>query len=74
MLNFLVRRLGSGALSLLVIAALVFLLLKALPGGPFDTEKSLPPEIMRNIEAYYGLDRPLWEQFVRYVGNALQGN
>ncbi|MGB0296254.1 MAG: oligopeptide transporter permease, partial [bacterium] len=74
MLNFLVRRLGSGALSLLVIAALVFLLLKALPGGPFDTEKSLPPEIMRNIEAYYGLDRPLWEQFVRYVGNALQGD
>ncbi len=74
MLNFLVRRLGSGALSLLVIAALVFLLLKALPGGPFDTEKSLPPEIMRNIEAYYGLDRPLWEQFVRYIGNALQGD
>ena len=38
MLNFLVRRLGSGALSLLVIAALVFLLLKALPGGPTTTD------------------------------------
>jgi ABC-type dipeptide/oligopeptide/nickel transport system permease component len=74
MLNFLLRRVGSGALSLFVIAMLVFFLLQALPGGPFDSEKSLPPEILRNIEAYYGLDRPLWEQFLRYLTHAIQGD
>jgi len=74
MLNFLLRRVGSGALSLFVIAMLVFFLLQALPGGPFDSEKSIPPEILRNIEAYYGLDRPLWEQFLRYLTHAIQGD
>ncbi len=74
MITFLIRRLLSGAASMLVVAFLVFFLLRALPGGPFDTEKSLPPEIIKNIEAYYGLDLPPWQQFLNYLWNAVRGD
>ncbi len=74
MITFLIRRFLSGAVSMLVVALLVFFLLRALPGGPFDTEKSLPPEIIKNIEAYYGLDLPPWQQFLNYLWNAVRGD
>ncbi len=74
MAYFLIRRVFGGFISLTVIAFLVFFLLRALPGGPFDQEKSLPPEIIKNIEAYYGLDKPLWQQFTTYICNALSGD
>ncbi len=74
MINFLIRRIFTGIISLIVVTFLVFFMLRALPGGPFDQEKSLPPEIMKNIEAYYGLDKPLWQQFTTYVFNAIQGD
>jgi oligopeptide transport system permease protein len=57
-----------------VVATATFALLRFLPGGPFDTEKSLPPEILRNIEARYGLDRPLVEQYAAYLGGLLRGD
>jgi oligopeptide transport system permease protein len=44
------------------------------PGGPFDGERALPPDILRNLQAYYNLDKPLWMQYFIYVGGLLRGD
>lgn len=59
---------------LLLVILFTFLLMKAIPGGPFTGEKSLPPEILANMNAKYGLDRPWYEQYARYVYHAFQGD
>ncbi len=55
------------------VATITFFLLRVLPGGPFDTDKSLPPIIKENIERKYGLDLPLWRQYARYVSDLARG-
>ncbi len=60
--------------TLFVIASLTFLLLRVLPGGPFDSEKALPDEIKASIEARYGLDQPLFQQYVKYLTGLVQGD
>ncbi len=72
--NFLIRRFFNGILSLLVVALIIFVLLRAIPGGPFDTEKAVQPEVLKNLEAYYGLDKPAWKQFLIYIANAVRGD
>lgn len=57
-----------------VIASLTFLLLRILPGGPFDREKVLPPEVKANIEAKYHLNAPLYQQYGSYLFDLLQGD
>ncbi|HEX7381015.1 MAG TPA: oligopeptide ABC transporter permease OppB [Nevskiaceae bacterium] len=74
MLSYTLRRLLSAVPTLLVIVTLAFALLHAAPGGPFDAEKALPPQIKANIERAYHLDEPLPEQYLRYVGQVLRGN
>lgn len=59
-------------LFLLVTAA--FFLVRFAPGGPFDYERALPPEIEANLLAQYHLDEPLWQQYSRYLGDILQGD
>jgi oligopeptide transport system permease protein len=51
-----------------VISLVTFGLMHAVPGGPFDREKPLPKEIIQNLEEYYGLDKPLWQQYTDYMG------
>jgi ABC-type dipeptide/oligopeptide/nickel transport system permease component len=53
---------------LFFISVITFALAHAVPGGPFDREKPLPPEIIANLEKYYGLDKPVWRQYVDYIG------
>jgi oligopeptide transport system permease protein len=60
--------------TILVIITLAFLLLHAAPGGPFDSQKKLLPEIKANIERKYHLDEPLYKQYLRYLGGILQGD
>lgn len=74
MLSYAVRRLLEAIPTLLVIIALSFFLMHAAPGGPFDSERVLPPEIEANLKAAYNLDKPVWQQFLIYLGNALQGD
>lgn len=74
MLRFTLQRLLTGIPTLLVLIALAFFLIRAAPGGPFDTERKLPPEIEANMRAAYHLDEPLVQQFGRYLGNLLQGD
>ncbi len=74
MLRFILRRLGVAVPTLLVIVTLAFALLHATPGGPFDSAKHMPAAILKSIEAQYHLDEPLWRQYLRYLGNLLQGD
>jgi oligopeptide transport system permease protein len=74
MLSFAIRRLLSAIPTLLVLLALAFALIRVAPGGPFDTEKTIPPEIQERLNDTYHLDEPLWQQFGRYLGDLLQGD
>lgn len=74
MTRFVARRLFAGAAVLWVVATLTFALLRFLPGGPFDKEKTLPPEILRNLERRYALDGSVSEQYVDYLGRVLRGD
>jgi oligopeptide transport system permease protein len=64
MLRFIVRRLIGAVPTLFIIVAMAFFLMRAAPGGPFDQERKLPPEIERNVLAAYDLDKPLLQQFL----------
>ena len=67
MLSYLFRRLGIAIPTLLVLIVVSYVLMYAAPGGPFDTERALPPEVMANLERKYGLDQPLVVQIWRYL-------
>ncbi len=74
MLNYFVRRILGAIPTLFVLMALAFFLIRLAPGGPFDSEKVLLPEIEANLRAAYHLDEPLYQQFARYLGNLLRGD
>jgi oligopeptide transport system permease protein len=71
---FVMRRLLGAIPTLALVVALSFLLTRLAPGGPFDEEQALPPEIRANLEAAYGLDQPMHVQFGRYVRGLLHGD
>jgi oligopeptide transport system permease protein len=74
MLTFLLKRLFHGLAVLWVVATLTFILLRLAPGGPFDRERKLPPEVLANIEAKYHLDEPIFKQYVRYLTGILHAD
>lgn len=74
MASYLLKRLLHGLGVLWVVATLTFALLRVAPGGPFDRERKLPPEVIANIEAKYHLDEPLLAQYLRYLGGVLRGD
>ncbi len=65
--RYIARRLIYLVVVLIVVSFITFGLMHAVPGGPFDREKALPPEIMANLEKRYHLDEPLWQQYLRYI-------
>jgi|GEM_PF-2577719 len=64
------KRIIEACVTIFVIATLTFMLLRLMPGGPFDEEKALPPKIKAKIEAKYGLDKPLVVQYFNYLKKA----
>ena len=74
MLGYALGRLLGVVPTFLLIVAAAFFLMRAAPGGPFDDERTLPPEIEANLQAAYGLDQPLTVQFARYLGGLLRGD
>jgi ABC-type dipeptide/oligopeptide/nickel transport system permease component len=72
---YVIRRLLAFIPTLLVIYTLTFFLMHATPGGPWDSgEKPLPASVQENLKRAYGLDDPLWKQYVTYLTNAAQGD
>ena len=74
MLRFAIKRLLGAVPTLLVLIALAFFLIKVAPGGPFDTDRQLAPEIEANLNAAYHLDEPLYKQFSLYLTGLLRGD
>ena len=69
MLSYTLRRLVAAVPTILLLIAASFVLIQVAPGGPFTSERPLPPQVLANVEARYGLDQPLWKQFLDYLGN-----
>ncbi|MDO8644447.1 MAG: ABC transporter permease subunit [bacterium] len=67
MFPFVLRRLVHSVIVVFFIVTFCFFMMRVAPGGPFDQERVLPPEIMQNIEAKYHLDEPLFKQYGRYL-------
>jgi oligopeptide transport system permease protein len=74
MIKFIVVRILQAIPTLFVIATLTFFMTRLAPGGPFDSEKNIPEEIKEKLEAHFGLDKPLHEQFILYISNLLKGD
>jgi oligopeptide transport system permease protein len=74
MLSYAIRRVLGAFPTLLVIITLAFFMMRLAPGGPFDGERKLPPEIEKNIAAAYNLDKPVYEQYFIYLGRLAHGD
>jgi oligopeptide transport system permease protein len=74
MLRYVFRRLLTAIPTLFVIVTISFFLIRVAPGGPFNQERGLNPVIKANLERQFGLDQPLWMQYLRYLGNLLRGD
>ncbi|MCK2185360.1 oligopeptide ABC transporter permease OppB [Halomonas getboli] len=74
MLSYAFKRLLQAIPTLLIVITLAFFLMRVAPGGPFDGERALPPDIEANLMAAYHLDEPLPQQYLRYLGDLLQGD
>ena len=74
MLTYVIRRLFTAIPTLFVIVTMAFFLIRVAPGGPFNQERGLSPEVKANLERAYGLDDSLWQQYLTYLNNLLHGN
>ena len=74
MLGYTLRRIVGLVPTLFVLVTLSFFIIRLAPGGPFDQEQALLPEIRANLDAAYGLDRPLLVQYGRYLAGLVQGD
>ena len=70
---YVLKRVVEATIVVFIISTLTFGLLRLMPGGPFDEEKALLPEIKANIEAKYGLDKPIYRQYLNYMSGLLRG-
>jgi oligopeptide transport system permease protein len=74
MTRLILRRIAIGVPTLLIVITLSFFMMRLAPGGPFDQERPIPPEIRKNIEKAYHLDEPLVQQYLRYLGGLLRAD
>jgi len=68
------RRVLGAIPTLFIIITMTFFLMHVAPGGPFDAQRHLPPEIEHNIRAAYNLDKPVWQQYAIYLGRLAHGD
>jgi oligopeptide transport system permease protein len=74
MITYALRRLLGAIPTMFVIITLAFFMMRIAPGGPFDSERRLPPEVERNVKAAYNLDKPLSRQYLIYLGRLAHGD
>ena len=74
MLRFITSRFLQSLLALFLVITATFFMVRFVPGGPFTAEKAVTPEILRNLEAHYGLDKPLWRQYLDYLSSLARGD
>ena len=74
MFRFALGRLLQAIPVLLVVITMTFMLVHSAPGGPFSADKAVPAEVLEALEAQYNLDQPLWQQYISYLGDVVQGD
>ena len=74
MFQYFLKRLGGAIPTLFIIITGSFFMIRLAPGGPFDRERVVPPDIMANLLKHYHLDEPLWQQYLRYLGGLAHGD
>lgn len=74
MLRFITSRVLQSLLALFLVISATFFMMRFVPGGPFTAPKAVSPEILRNLEAHYGLNKPLWQQYLEYLDSLAHGN
>jgi oligopeptide transport system permease protein len=73
-LRYVFSRVGSGIATIFLIVTLAFFLIRLAPGGPFDEDRELPPEVAAQLLAAYHLDEPMHLQYLRYLSQLLRGD
>ena len=74
MIRIILNRIAISIPVLLIVITVTFLFIRLAPGGPFDTEKAVPPEIMENLNEYYNLNKPVFSQYLDYLKNLVHGD
>ena len=74
MLKYIVKRVLLAVVTIWAVATITFFLMNMVPGGPFLSEKAISPQATAALEAKYGLDKPLFQQYLTYIGDALHGD
>jgi oligopeptide transport system permease protein len=71
MIRFFIKRLTGLLITLFLISTLTFIIMKVIPGDPFTEDKALPPEILNALMEHYGLNDPIWKQYLNYMKSTL---
>ena len=74
MSRYIIKRVAYALLTLFVLISLTFFMMRMLPGDPFLGDKAVAPAILANMQAKYGLDKPVFIQYITYIGNCLRGD
>ena len=74
MLKYIAKRIGLAIVTIWAVATITFFLMNMVPGGPFLSEKAISPQAQAALEAKYGLDKPLFQQYITYLTDALHGD
>lgn len=74
MFKYIIKRIGLAIVTIWAVATITFFLMNLVPGGPFLSEKAVSPKAMAALEAKYGLDKPLFEQYITYLTDSLHGD
>lgn len=74
MLKIILNRIVVSIPVLLIVITVTFFFIRLAPGGPFDTEKAIPPEILENLNEYYNLNKPVFSQYLDYLTNLVKGD
>lgn len=75
MLKYVLKRVFSGIVTMLILITVTFFLMRSIPGSPFiKGEQSMPPEVLARLNEKYGMDKPLFQQYLMYVKNIAQGD
>ena len=74
MYRFALGRLAQAIPVLLMVITVTFFLIHSAPGGPFSADKAVPPEVIKALEEQYNLNQPIWQQYLSYLGDVIQGD
>ncbi len=74
MIRYIAGRIAQALPVLLVVITVTFFMIRAAPGGPFDAEKTVAPEVLQKLNEHYRLDAPLWRQYTDYLANLVRGD